>query len=282
MEKHTRIINYTTLEKICNTKEEFNGVILGHENCPHFYRQLDIDKMIQISIDSGLDIRVNIPVLFEEYLQEFENEAERLINKYPDIKIIVNDWGILAYLHERYPEAKFTAGKGISFTYGDNPWNEHILLAEKEEYREILKAHNMENPDTITALKELGVDEIELSDLEMSYQAYKNLKSNGFKLLVNKNMSVVTMSRACHCLRFLDKHSEMGNCINYCTEKIVLSIQQFFDMANMELKEISKETKDMQPDMIVNGNLVMVKNSLTATEFENIDILVYDERIEMV
>ena len=31
----------------------------------------------------------------------------------------------------------------------------------------------MENPDTITALKELGIDEIELSDLEMSHQAYK-------------------------------------------------------------------------------------------------------------
>ena len=25
-----------TLEKICNTKEEFNGVILGHENCHIF------------------------------------------------------------------------------------------------------------------------------------------------------------------------------------------------------------------------------------------------------
>ena len=76
----------------------------------------------------------------------------------------------------------------------------------------------MENPDTITALKELGIDEIELSDLEMSHQAYKNLKANGFKVLVNKNMSVVTMSRACHCLRFLDKCSEMGDCINYCTK----------------------------------------------------------------
>ena len=92
MEKHARIINYETLEKICNNKEEFKGVILGHENCPHFYRQLDIDKMLQISIEAGLEIRVNIPVLFEEYLQEFKSEAERLINKYPGIRIIVNDW----------------------------------------------------------------------------------------------------------------------------------------------------------------------------------------------
>ena len=53
-------------------------------------------------------------------------------------------------------------------------------------------------------------------------------------------------------------------------------------MVNTELKEISEETKAMQPDMVVNGNLVMVKNSLPATEFENIDILVYDERIEKV
>jgi len=279
MEKQARVIKLDTLKALCLDKKDYTGVIIGHENCPHFYRQSNVDEMIQLALDAGLKVKVNIPVLFEEYLDEFKKEAKRLIETYPTIKLILNDWGILFYLHETCPDANFAAGKGISFTYSDNPWNEHIIVAEKEKYREMLKAHNMENPDTIQELQRLGIDEIELSDIDTSKNAYKRLKEEGFIVSVNKEMSVVTMSRACHCLRFLDKCSEMGNCINYCTKEIILSIQQYYDMMNTELKPLSPETKAMQPDMIVNGNITMVRNTKIAEEYSNIDILVFDERI---
>lgn len=92
-------------------------------------------------------------------------------------------------------------------------------------------------------------------------------------------MSVVTMSRACHCLRFLNKCEEMGNCIQYCTKEIILSIQQYYDMINTELKPLSVETKAMQPDMIVNGNITMVRNDRVASDTSHIDVMIYDERL---
>lgn len=279
MDKQLRVINIDTLKAICKDKRDITGVIVGHENCPHFYKQSEIDNMIICALDANLNISVNIPVLFEEYLDEFKAEASRLISKYPKVKLVVNDWGLLYYLHKKYPDMKFTAGKGISFTYGDNPWNEHILLAEKEKYREILKAHNMENQDTIKELKRLGINEVELSDLALSKKTYEHLKSEGFIVSVNKGISVVTMSRACHCLRFLDKCSEIGNCIKYCNKTIILSIQQYFDMMNTELKPLSIETKKMQPDMIFNGNITFVKNEQVIEDYKNIDILIIDERI---
>jgi len=57
------------------------------------------------------------------------------------------------------------------------------------------------------------------------------------------------MSRACHCLRFIDKLDEMGNCMEYCTKGIVLSIKDYYDMANNDHKPVSPETKSIQPDM---------------------------------
>lgn len=279
MEKQIRTIRMDTLKKVCADPIGITGVVIGHENCPHFYRQSNVDEMIQLALQAGLQVRVNLPVLFEEYLEEFKAEAVRLLTQYPGVKLIINDWGLLYYLHSACPDVKFVAGKGISFTYGDNPWNEHILKAEKEKYQEMLKAHNMENPDTISQLKLLGVDEIELSDLELSDHAYQHLKSEGFTVTVNKGMSVVTMSRACHCLRFLNKCGEMGNCIQYCTKEIILSIQQYYDMINTELKPLSVETKAMQPDMIVNGNITMVRNDRVASDTSHIDVMIYDERL---
>lgn len=278
MEKIARIL---TMQALKECPGNYDGVILGHENCPLFYRQSNIDEMIRFAIEHGLSVEVNIPVLFEQYLQEFKDEAKRLIKEYPQIKLIVNDWGLLWALHKDMPELNFTAGKGISFTYGDNPWNEHILYAEKQKYQQALKSVNMENPDTIAQLIELGVNEIEMSDLENSSSSYENLHNKGFIVTVNKGLRIATMSRACHCLRFTDHVNEMGKCIDYCTKETVLSIKRFYNMAESVHQDISAETKAIQPDMIVHANITMVVDLDHAAKNRScIDKLVYDERIK--
>lgn len=87
------------------------------------------------------------------------------------------------------------------------------------------------------------------------------------------------MSRACHCLRFIDKLDEMGNCMEYCTKGIVLSIKDYYDMANNDHKPVSPETKSIQPDMCVDGNITMVKNIQTAGDYTGVSCMIYDERI---
>lgn len=279
MKKYARVMRMNSLKKLVNKRNSFNGVILGHENCPQYYRQSRVSEMIEYAIDNGLEVRVNIPVIFEDFLDEFKEESCKLMENYPRIKIFVNDWGMLYYLNGRYPESTFGAGKGISFTYADNPWNEHILLAEKEKYQEALKAANMQNTDTIEQLKLMGVDEIEMSDLELSEGAYKYMSDKGFIVSVNKEMTVATMSRACHCLRFVDKIDEMGSCIDYCTKGITLSIKDYYDMAEMHHKPVSPETKTIQPDMFVDGNITMVKSIQPANDYTGASCMIYDERI---
>ena len=87
------------------------------------------------------------------------------------------------------------------------------------------------------------------------------------------------MSRACHCLRFIDKLDEMGNCMEYCTKGIVLSIKDYYDMANNDHKPVSPETKSIQPDMCVDGNITMVKNIQPASDYTGVSCMIYDERI---
>lgn len=87
------------------------------------------------------------------------------------------------------------------------------------------------------------------------------------------------MSRACHCLRFIDKLDEMGNCMEYCKKGIVLSIKDYYDMANNDHKPVSPETKSIQPDMCVDGNITMVKNIQPAGDYTGVSCMIYDERI---
>lgn len=87
------------------------------------------------------------------------------------------------------------------------------------------------------------------------------------------------MSRACHCLRFIEKLDEMGNCMEYCTKGIVLSIKDYYDMANNDHKPVRPETKSIQPDMCVDGNITMVKNIQPAGDYTGVSCMIYDERI---
>lgn len=87
------------------------------------------------------------------------------------------------------------------------------------------------------------------------------------------------MSRACLCLKFIDKLDEMGNCMEYCTKGIVLSIKDYYDMVNNDHKPVSPETKSIQPDMCVDGNITMVKNIQPAGDYTGVSCMIYDERI---
>lgn len=281
MRKALRATNIENVKKVCDQGQKiYDEVILGHENCPVYYMESRIDECINILTDLDILIKVNIPVVFEEYLEYFKNEIPRLKSINSAIKFIVNDWGMLKYLHEIYPEEFICVGKGLSFTYGDCPWNEHIMEAEKPEYQEILKAHNMQNDDTISLLKEYNVDEIELSHLTILRRAYEKIKSHGFTVTVNKDFSIVSMSRACHYLRFMDKLDIKGKgCSEICSSPLVLKTSQYYDMSQTEHKSISERTDQLQPEMIFIHNMLLLEKQENNSKFDNIDCVITDDRV---
>lgn len=281
MNNAIRVINKSTLKYICQTcKGYFDTIILGHEACPHFYNLSNIDEMITMALEAGFKVKVNIPTLFEQYLDEFKKECDRLINTYPDVKLILNDWGIIYYLHNKWPNIKFAVGKGVSFSYGDCPWNQDIIREEKEEYQSIFMGHNMESDYVMGILKQTNIDEIELSDTKMCASAYKRYQENGFSVSVNEKMCVVSVTRACHTLRYLDKLDILGNqCMEHCVKPTKIKTSQYFDMILQENKPVSKETSKIQPETIYHGNLLLLENQDCNTQFNYVDTLIIDERI---
>ena len=54
-----------------------------------------VPEMVSLAVENGFDVKVNLPVIFEDFLDEFKEEACRIIEEYPQVKIFVNDWGML-------------------------------------------------------------------------------------------------------------------------------------------------------------------------------------------
>lgn len=276
-----RVTDINSLRELCRRDTNVKTVILGHENCPEYYRQSNVDGMIAEATEAGMTIKVDLPVAFEKHLPFIKKESERLLEKYPSVKLTLNDWGMMHYLHERYPETTFAVGKGCSFTYMDCPWNEHIMEGEKIEYRQVLgRAHNMGNEAVMEALRSLNVDEIELSNHRKMENVFRILKENGFTVVANRGLTVVSMMRACHSMRFLDRVDEIGeDCAKYCKKGMWLKTNKYYDMVNNEPKPLSESTKDMQPIMRLHANILVAETEEECDDYSNVDIVVLDERL---
>ena len=71
----------------------------------------------------------------------------------------------------------------------------------------------------------------------------------------------------------------MGNCMEYCTKGIVLSIKDYYDMAINDHNPETPVTSTYLPDMCVDGNITMVKTIQPAGDYTGVGCMIYDERI---
>jgi hypothetical protein len=87
MELAYRIDSVAQLKSVLENNNDFQCVVLGHESCPIFYQQQDVDGLIKLAQANGKSAKINIPTVFEDYLEFFKNETRRLIETYPNMTI---------------------------------------------------------------------------------------------------------------------------------------------------------------------------------------------------
>ncbi|MCL2425148.1 MAG: hypothetical protein FWD05_02305 [Oscillospiraceae bacterium] len=276
-----RINDVQELQALIDRSEKVACIILGHESCPVFFEELPIDELIRCAQEANLEVQINIPVVFEEYLDSFKIEVTRLLKAYPGIKLILNDWGMVYFIRESFPDVKVTAGLGISFSYLECPWYHHIVEEEFEMYHDIIQTHNFDSTNMLDLLKEYNIDEIIMSDLRTLSASYERIAKSGISILINKNVSIVAISRACHILRILGKSEEKGQgCSKYCSNRTVLRTTHYYDMAMSVHDRVSEETKIMQPEMYYYANVLLAKNpvELSHGNHENFRLIIDDVR----
>lgn len=267
------------IDAAMNSGNHYDCAVIGHESCPYFYRQEDVDTLIDHAESYGLAVKVNVPIVFEDYLDYFKKETVRLTENYPSVKLIVNDWGMLYYLHGIYPDKKFAAGLGISFSYADCPWNFHIVEEEHEKYRKMLETHNFDSSVMLQTLFDLGVNEIIMGDMDILEDSYRRISEFGMMITINKNVNIVTISRACHILRILGKTGEKGvGCSKYCRGRTIIKGTHYYDMALNIHSIISEETSAMQPEMYFYSNILFARNPAASASSRYASAVIEDYR----
>jgi hypothetical protein len=143
----------------------------------------------------------------------------------------------------------------------------------------MLQTHNFDSSKTLQILSSIGVNEIVMGNMVLLEDSYQRIKNFGMIVTINKNVDIVTMSRACHVLRIIGKTAEKGyECKKYCSNRTVLKGTHYFDMTFSIHTVVSEQTKSIQPEMYSYSNIIFVKNEQKTVDHSSAAMIVEDYR----
>lgn len=256
-----RVVDYDHFEdpRFLRALEEIrpDAISIGSESC---FRALPNLARLETIVGrfAGVRKKLVVPMLFESHFDEvrpFIQAALPLVDGF-----VVNDYGVLRLLEEAGGgKCPITLGSGVSYSYEECPWYDHILRAQPEAVKKGVLRSNLDNDwmyDVLGTFRSpLGV---ELPALAGMVGSADRLRQAGISVSVLANGVPVSCARACHAARYFDV--DVDRCERVCRKRIVLHSTHRWDFFEGDVKEIAPEVREQMPALHVWGNLIYVEN----------------------
>lgn len=223
--------------------DKYNSFSIGHESCIiKFFKIIQNTKFIsflQDQKDKGKDIRILTPFIPQNYLNTMKMTLNNLFKKslFSESIIIINDLGMLHYIHQLYPHRKFCLGRNLIFSFDFTPWGELIYANETSQIQQIIKQVNLLDNTKIIFFKKYNVTSLESNITPNTFCSLKQLNSLGLDVYINESFFLYGIQRSCYIRRNSpDNQCDYKKC-DMC-QKITLTNQ--WEECNFFLNETVK------------------------------------------
>ena len=169
-------------------------------------------------------------------------------------------------------------GRGISRSFGECLWSEHILRSELQENKEMILQNNIYDDNKKKILDFYGVKEIECNQLKSLEKSCEYLKKMNYKVAVHYGYTTIAFSRACQTAKYFEINT--GKCDKCCETPIYIDMKKIWTR-NVELdnseKDINDKLEKYNPAFYLIGN-TLLRNSELNINLRNVDKLIFDSR----
>jgi hypothetical protein len=166
----------------------------------------------------------------------------KFLNENGDVKVIVNDLGVLNIV-EQLPNLRLHMGRQLITNLARCPWKELINpqagQLEKKKIEKTLFQTNLNYQRTIEFFKEHGVTGVDLDWIPQCFEHYNFLTNQDIGLSIYLKTIPITITRKCHMARFLG-YKDPEKCPKPCLEMAFKIVQPIMDI-----------------EMLVHGNAVL-------------------------
>ncbi len=274
-----RIPNISFLDKVLDTN--CSVISIGSDSCPYCLPALeDLDTVCTAVKKAGKGLKLVTPVVFQKHWDMVVEYVNTVTKKYPDLKLVINDYGILNHLkNSGYNMKNVALGHVLSYIYEECPWFDYLLEAEGDFLKNSEEITVFDTPGNLSVIEEFGIGEVETCMMPFAVSSFYGFWEHGFNVNAMVDMIPFTYGRACHGARYYGK--EVGkDCFGVCDKITKLRYSHRWIFQEKQLEKIKDVTYDRISVMHSYGNVIYSKTNYEATEKDvnKVDAITIDIR----
>ena len=174
---------------------DFTRLYFGQEFCERALPKADeVLQGLRFCHENGKEFTLVTPYVTEDGFARVEDILENLERYGVDCEVVVNDWGVLHLLHDRFPSLVPVLGRLLNKIWRD-PRMDSYLKDIPPADRRSFKTCSVAGPFMRDLLGSLGVNRIEMDDLPQGLP--EDLPQWGYLVSLCLPYGVITTGRIC-------------------------------------------------------------------------------------
>ena len=195
---------FRQLDKICEhirgligSSWELSRIYTGDEFCVNRLPSLtELNKVCELAEDRNLELTFLIPYLTDWGQETCSRLLDALYKKNPSTEVVVNDWGTLVYVQNKYPSFKLALGRLLNKGFKDpRLQNVDDVFLLSEELAELLNTGTFDSVELQNSAKVFGFSRME-RDL-FPYEKHDQKAVSEIKLSYYFPFGYITTGRVC-------------------------------------------------------------------------------------
>lgn len=193
-----------------HTEDEYDGIqsfSIGHESCIlKFFRVIREPRLLDFverQKSAGKQIRLLTPFLPERHLDEMKAVVRETLARpvFEGSVIIVNDLGLLHYLHRTDGTRQMRFGRSLMTCFDYAPWGRRIYENESPAIQKAVAQVSLYDDEKMDLFRRYQVAEAEADLTENSAESLRGLREAGFKVYVHRSSILYGTQRSCYIRR---------------------------------------------------------------------------------
>lgn len=261
-----------------NIKElPIDKISIGDEYCPNrFPGKEELLSMIEECNKRNIEWCIVTPFMSNKTIEKFFDILDCVVKKYTEINIIINDYGFMDSIMDKYHNTKFNVimGNMLAYSYEGCPWHKKALSLENEFIRDNWVLNTFHSDSVVNYFKDnYNFKGICLNCTPEAINETKYFGEKGINVAFADKYYVISVSRNCHSARF-NKVYPSKDCNSICDSFYSLVNKKFYNTGIEGGHYVDPHEESEIPTFHVAGNVTFTdyKQEYNLPQEENISI----------
>lgn len=245
------------IAKIEGKADAVQAFSIGHETCAVQFLQVTQSGTLLDFLGrqkrAGKAVRIVTPFLPERYLAPVQERLRALFQQecFADSVVIVNDLGLMIYLHKIDPARCICLGRTLLFSFDYTPWGEAIFASESEAVQAVMRQVNLWDDEKLAFFRACHGTEIEANLTAGTLESLQKIQRAGWKVNVHKDTFLYGTQRSCFVKRF---SRDPACCTTECHRLERLELSQLWEPVDFYAKP---EGMPFPEPLFLRGNQIL-------------------------